>query len=334
MKTTGDGAALRSLGEHRLRDLAAAEQVFQVGDGVFPPLRSVDAVPTNLPTVRTELIGRADDVTALMELVERERLVTLTGVGGVGKTRLALGIAAAIAVVFADGCWMVELAPVAGGDEVLKTVAAAIRAPTTTTDALVDYLADRRVLIVLDNCEHVLDAVADLVDAVLADCADVHVLVTSREPLGLDGEQVRRVQSLTLPQPDAAAAEAETAGAVRLFAERATAVRDGFSIDAGNVAAVVEICRQLDGIPLAIELAAARVRWRPRRSPAVSTNGSGCSRADLAARRNAIGPCSRRCRGRTISSLTTRRSCCRRGSGASSMSRGRSSCLLCANAGP
>jgi predicted ATPase len=256
----GDGVARRSLGEHRLRDLAAAEQVFQVGDGVFPPLRSVDAVPTNLPTVRTELIGRTDDVTALTELVERERLVTLTGVGGVGKTRLALGVAAAIAAGFADGCWLVELSPVADGQEVLKTVAAAIGAPTTTADALVAYLAERRVLIVLDNCEHLLDAAADLVDAVLAECADVHVLVTSREPLGLDGEQVRRVQSLELPDAQAAPADAEAAAAVRLFTERAASVRAGFVVDAANVAAVVEICRHLDGIPLAIELAAARVR--------------------------------------------------------------------------
>jgi predicted ATPase/class 3 adenylate cyclase len=255
----GDVASLRSLGEHRLRDLGAAELVFQVGDGVFPPLRSVDAVPTNLPTVRTELIGRTDDVTPLMELVERERLVTLTGVGGVGKTRLALGVAAALAAGFSDGCWLVELAPVADGDEVLKTVAAAIRAPTTTAEALVDYLADRRVLIVLDNCEHVLDAAADLVDAIAVAAADVHVLVTSREPLGLDGEQVRRVQSLALPTAGAAPAEAEATAAVRLFAERAASVSAGFTIDAGNVAAVVEICRHLDGIPLAIELAAARV---------------------------------------------------------------------------
>jgi len=229
---------------------------------MFPPLRSVDAVPTNLPTVRTELIGRTDDVTALMELVERERLITLTGVGGVGETRLALGVAAALAAGFPDGCWLVELSPVADGEEVLKTVAAAIRAPTMTADALVAYLAERRVLIVLDNCEHVLDAAADLVDAIAAAAADVHVLVTSREPLGLDGEQVRRVQSLALPAPEAASFEAEAAAAaaVRLFAERAAAVSAGFSIDTGNVAAVVEICRHLDGIPLAIELAAARVR--------------------------------------------------------------------------
>ena len=256
----GDIASLRSLGEHRLRDLGAAEQVFQVGDGVFPPLRSVDAVPTNLPTVRTELIGRTDDVTALMELVERERLVTLTGVGGVGKTRLALGVAAALAAGFSDGCWLVELSPVADGEEVLKTVASAIRAPTTTADTLVAYLAERRVLIVLDNCEHLLDAAADLVDAMLADCADVHVLVTSREPLGLDGEQVRRVQSLALPDARATPGDAGAVAAVRLFAERAASVRAGFTIDSDNVEAVVEICRHLDGIPLAIELAAALVR--------------------------------------------------------------------------
>jgi predicted ATPase/class 3 adenylate cyclase len=251
---------LRSLGEHRLRDLAAAEQVFQVGDGSFPALRSVDAVPTNLPTVRTELIGRTDDVAALMQLVERERLVTLTGVGGVGKTRLALGVAAAVATGFADGCWFVELSPVADGEEVVKAVAAAMRAPTTTADALVAYLSDRRVLVVLDNCEHVLDAAADLVDAILVDAADVHFVVTSREPLGLDGEQVRRVQSLAVPDAAADPNKAEAAAAVRLFAERAAAVSDGFVVDTDNVAAVVEICRQLDGIALAIELAAARVR--------------------------------------------------------------------------
>ena len=254
------GVGLRSLGEHRLRDLAAAVEVFQVGDGSFPPLRSVDAVPTNLPIVRTELIGRSHEVEGLRALVERERLVTLTGVGGVGKTRLALGAAGAAAAEFADGCWLVELAPLVDGDEVVRAVSAAVQAPTSTADALAAYLADRRMLLVLDNCEHVLDAVADLVDAVLEHAAEVHVLVTSREPLGLDGEQVRRVQSLELPPADASAGEASVAPAVRLFVERAAAVQNGFVVDAGNVAPVVDICRRLDGIPLAIELAAARVR--------------------------------------------------------------------------
>jgi predicted ATPase/class 3 adenylate cyclase len=259
----GPDTSLRSLGEHRLRDLAAAEQVLQVGDGMFPSLRSVDAVPTNLPTVRTELIGRTDDVMALSDLVMRERLVTLTGVGGVGKTRLALAVAAAVAPEFDDGCWLVELAPVSGGDEVVKVVASALRSPTIGTDALADYLAERHVFVVLDNCEHVLDAAADLVDLVLASAADVHVLVTSREPLGLDGEQVRRVQSLQVPEAETPPGEVRAAAAVRLFAERAAAVAGGFIIDDGNVAAVVEICRHLDGIPLAIELAAARVRSMP-----------------------------------------------------------------------
>ena len=253
---------LVDLGEHRLRDLSRPERVFQVGEGVFPPLRSVDAVPTNLPTVRTELIGRTDDVTTLMALVEGQRCVTLTGVGGVGKTRLALGVAAALAAGFADGCWLVELAPVTGGDEVVKVVAAAMRSPVTDIDALATYLSERRVLIVLDNCEHVLDAVAELVDTITA-APDVHVLVTSREPLGLEGEQVRRVQSLDVPDLQAPVDEARSVAAVRLFTERAAAASGGFTLDADNVAPVVEICRHLDGIPLAIELAAARVRAMP-----------------------------------------------------------------------
>ena len=263
----GQSVELADLGEHRLRDLGHAERIFQLVhpalERAFPPLLSVDAVPTNLPTMRTELIGRTDDVDALSELVARERLVTLTGVGGVGKTRLALGVAAAVAAEFADGCWLVELAPVSGGDEVAKVVAGAMRSPTTDLDSLAAYLAERRVLIVLDNCEHVLDAAADLVDAVLESAADVHVLVTSREPLGLDGEQVRRVQSLAVPGEHADPNTARSAAAVQLFTERAAAVANGFAIDAGNVAAVVEICRHLDGIPLAIELAAARVRAMP-----------------------------------------------------------------------
>jgi hypothetical protein len=125
-----------------------------VGVGVFPPLRSLDAVPTNLPIVRTELTGRTNDVAALADLVERKRLVTLTGVGGVGKTRLALAVAASVGSGFADGCWLVGLATVSGGSEVAKAVSIAMRSPTV--DALVAYLVDRRMLIVLDNCEHVL----------------------------------------------------------------------------------------------------------------------------------------------------------------------------------
>ncbi len=138
---------LRSLGEHRLRDLASAQQVFQVGDGSFPPLRSVDVVPTNLPTMRTELIGRTDEVANFTALLEHERLLTLTGVGGVGKTRLALGVAAAVAPHYSDGCWLVDLAPVADGAEVPKALAAAIGAPVSDNQGLIDYMSERHMLL-------------------------------------------------------------------------------------------------------------------------------------------------------------------------------------------
>lgn len=255
----GDGFALQSLGEHRLRDLAAAETVFQVGHEDHPPLRSVDAVPTNLPTMRTELIGRSDEVAALSEVARRERIVTLTGTGGVGKTRLALAVAASVSSAFPDGCWLVELAPVVDGADVAPAVAAAIRAPVTTTSELAQYLTDRRALIVLDNCEHVLDDAADLVDEVLMSADDVHVVATSREPLGVEGESVRRIRSLAMPEESANVDEARAVAAVRLFADRASAASDRFTLDEANVDAVVEICRHLDGIPLAIELAASRV---------------------------------------------------------------------------
>jgi predicted ATPase/class 3 adenylate cyclase len=259
----GDKVPLVDLGEHRLRDLSAPQRVFQLGERRFPPLRSVDAIPTNLPTMRNEMIGRSDDVAALAAVAGRERLVTLTGAGGVGKTRLALAIAAAVAPSFPDGCWLVELAAVGDGGEVAPAVASAIRAPVTGLDALVRYLSDRRALIVLDNCEHVLDAASELGDALLAAGPDVHVLATSREPLGVDGEIVRRVQSLGLPPSGASVVEAGASAAVRLFVERAAAARQGFALHASNVGPIVDICRHLDGIPLAIELAAARVGALP-----------------------------------------------------------------------
>ena len=254
---------LRSLGEHRLRDLAAAQQVFQVGDRSFPPLRSVDVVPTNLPTMRTELIGRTNDVTNLTALLKHERLLTLTGVGGVGKTRLALGVAAAVAPNYADGCWLVDLAPVADGAEVPKALAAAIGAPVSDNQGLIDYVSERHMLLVLDNCEHVIGDVSDLIDAVLAEARETDVLATSREPLGLDGEVVRRVSSLAVPKSESNVEDALAAPSVRLFVERAAAVAESFTLDDGTVGPVIEICRHLDGIPLAIELAAARIRSMP-----------------------------------------------------------------------
>jgi predicted ATPase/class 3 adenylate cyclase len=256
-----DPAGLRSLGPHRLRDLGAPEPVFQVGGGVFPALRSVDVVPGNLPTQVTELVGRMDDVARLAPLVGPERLLTLTGAGGIGKTRLALAVAAAVAPRFADGCWFVELAPATSGTDVGRAVAAAMGSPATELAALSGYIADRQALIVLDNCEHVLADAARVAQALVTAGPDAVIVATSREPLGVAGEVVRGVASLATPDDaDASAAEAMGTSAVRLFATRALAATEQFVLDDANVGAVVEICRRLDGVPLAIELAAARVR--------------------------------------------------------------------------
>ncbi len=251
---------LTDLGEHRLRDLSGSQRVVQVGSGVFPPLRSIDMFPTNLPVMWTELIGRDSDIAELSDLLDRHRLVTLTGTGGVGKTRLALAVAADAGPRFPDGCWLVELAAVADPAEVARAVALAVGAPVTDMRGLARYLGERRMLMVLDNCEHLLDAGAALVETVLGAGPEPVVLATSREQLGITGEVAYRVRSLTVPDPNAELAEAGSADAVRLFVERASAGSGGFVLDAGNAGSVIEICRHLDGIPLAIELAAARVR--------------------------------------------------------------------------
>jgi predicted ATPase len=256
----GSTTTLLDLGEHRLRDLSAPERVFQVGDGVFPPLRSVDMVPTNLPTLATELVGREVEMTEVLSLLAAHRVVTVTGVGGIGKTSLSLAAAAALAPKFADGCWFVELASHRNGDQVPRAVATAMGAAATDLGELARYLAGRQALIVLDNCEHLLDDATALVRPVLAAAPEVRILATSREPLGVVGEAVHRVRSLTLPEPEADVATAERASAVQLFVERAAEASGGFVLDAAAVGPVVEICRRLDGIPLAIELAAARTR--------------------------------------------------------------------------
>ncbi len=254
---------LRDLGEHRLRDLSRAERVWQIGAGEFPALRSLSATPSNLPTVSTELVGRGDDVEELSRLVRGDRVVTLTGTGGVGKTRLSLAVAAAVAPEFFDGVWFVELAPVADAAGIERAVASALGVGATTDigrAGLVNYLRGRRLVLVLDNCEHVLDDAADFVTAVIGAAPEAHVVTTSREPLGVDGEVVRRVRSLGVPGDAEDSAAVDASDAVRMFVERASAASGDFVLNAGNRAAVVEICRKLDGIPLALELAAARVR--------------------------------------------------------------------------
>ena len=259
------------LGEHRLKDLSRPERVFQLdieGMGVeFPPLRSLnDGIREhNLPVLLSSFVGRETEVIEVRKLVQASRLVTLTGAGGSGKTRLALQVAAESLDDFAESVWLVELASLADPALVTSTVASALgvreepgRPPLET---LVNALSDRHLLVVLDNCEHLRVPSALLADALLRSCPGLCVLATSREPLGVTGEHVYRVPPLSLPDsgPILLAGQAESFDAVKLFVERAAAHNSTFHLGLDNAAGVVSLCRELDGMPLAIELAAARV---------------------------------------------------------------------------
>ena len=256
---------LVDLGEHRLRDLDLPLRVFQVGGGAFSQLRSLDAYPGNLPLQLSSFVGRDADLMRTAAALTESRILTLTGVGGVGKTRLALQVAAEVLPRFADGAWLCELAAAAVPEAVVEVVAAALgvtqRQGQTLQASLAEFLQAKRLLLVLDNCEHLLDAVAHLVDEVVHGCPGVSVLATSREGLGVAGERIMAVPSLGLPSADVSDAEGSVeADAVRLFADRAADAEAGFMITDHNREHVVRLCRRLDGIPLAIELAAARVR--------------------------------------------------------------------------
>jgi predicted ATPase/class 3 adenylate cyclase len=257
------GVELLDLGEHRLRDLAAPMRVFQVGPGEFEALRSLDAFPSNLPAQPGTFVGRTTELAEVVEALERSHVVTLTGVGGVGKTRLALQAAAELLPRFRDGAWLVELAPVVDPDALVEVVARALDVPERQGQplaaSLTDFLRAKRLLMVLDNCEHLLDAVALFVGGVLAACPEVSLVATSREGLRVRGERIVVVPSLGLPPGEDADAVAE-ADAVRLFVERAVEAKGRFELSSTNAAAVARLVRRLDGIPLALELAAARVR--------------------------------------------------------------------------
>jgi predicted ATPase/class 3 adenylate cyclase len=262
-----DDVRLNDLGEHRLRDLSRAERVFEItAPGLaddFAPLRSLDAYATNLPIQLSSFVGRQADLIAVQKALTQSRVVTLTGVGGSGKTRLSIQAAAELLPEFPDGAWLCELAAAPDADVLAQIVAAALgvsqRPGTTLEGSILGFLRNRTLLLALDNCEHLLDATGRLVEAVLHGCPDVRILTTSREGLAVDGERVLPLRSLPIPAPTADILDIAASDAVRLFAERAEAARPGFTVDATNAPAVAEICRRLDGMPLAIELAAARV---------------------------------------------------------------------------
>ncbi|HEX2194519.1 MAG TPA: adenylate/guanylate cyclase domain-containing protein, partial [Candidatus Limnocylindria bacterium] len=262
------GTSLREMGEHRLKDLSRAEHLSMlVIDGLpstFPPLRTLDVVPNNLPTQLTTFLGRERELAAAGELLRNARLLTLTGPGGTGKTRLSLQLAAEATDAFPDGVYWVPLGTITDPALVTPTMAQVLGLPDPrgrVIEQLAEHLADKRVLFVLDNFEQVLDA-ATSIGELLQRLPRLTVLVTSRSPLRIYGEREFPVPPLAVPDP-AQLPSLESLGqyaSVALFIERAMAVQPSFAVDASNAPALAEICARLDGLPLAIELAAARVR--------------------------------------------------------------------------
>ncbi len=261
--------SLRDLGERRLKDLIRPEHIYQLDiPGLpvdFPPLKTLDLYRHNLPMQLTSFIGREREINELKKLIAKTRLLTLTGVGGTGKTRLALQVSADVVEDFEDGVWLVELAPLSDSALVPQAVASmlGLQEPMgrAVLDILKDYLLRKNLLLVLDNCEHLIEACAQLADALLHVAPHLNILATSREALGIAGESTYHVRSLSLPDtPQPSPDILSQYDAVSLFIDRAVAVQPNFQVTNENAPSVAQVCTRLDGIPLAIELATARVK--------------------------------------------------------------------------
>ncbi|MEX1286935.1 MAG: adenylate/guanylate cyclase domain-containing protein, partial [Acidimicrobiia bacterium] len=256
-------AALRDLGRHHLKDLAEPEQVFELRhpglEEIARPLRTSGGPRHNLPEPLTSFVGRRQELDDIGEALDRHRLVLLTGVGGTGKTRLAVEAGRLAAEGRPDGVWLVELAPVTDPDQVMAAIGSiwGLRPGEATSieEVVVDHLADRDLLLIVDNCEHVLGGAAAAIRRIIEAAGEVTILATSRESLGVPGEVNLHVSSLAIDPDDPAHSDA-----VLLFTDRAGAVRPGFDPTGPELEAVVRICRRIDGIPLGLELAAARLR--------------------------------------------------------------------------
>ena len=267
------GMELRDMGEWRLKDLSRLEHIYQLLapdlPTEFPPLRALDAFRTNLPAQLTSFVGREKEIVAIKKLIAANRLVTLTGPGGTGKTRLSLRVAADLLDIFSNGVWFVELAPLADPALVTQTVMTALglreEAGHPPLDILTDYLRNKTALLILDNCEHLVEASAQLAETLLQACPNLRLLVSSRESLGISGEMPYRVPSLAIPNTHQAqsAESILQSEAALLFIERARAVAPAFTVTDENATAIAQVCARLDGIPLAIELAAARCGCPP-----------------------------------------------------------------------
>jgi predicted ATPase/class 3 adenylate cyclase len=265
-----EGVTLRDMGERRLKDLIFPEHIFQlVIPGLpdeFPPLKTLDAYRHNLPAQMTSFIGREKDIAEVRSALVEHRLVTLTGSGGTGKTRLSLQVAAEMLEQFQEGVWFVELSPLTDPGLVPQTVLATLgiseQEGKEIAQTLVDSLRDRKLLLIFDNCEHLIQASAVLADTLLTNLPGLTILATSREALGVEGELAWHVPSLSLPDVKKLPAieQLPQYEAIRLFIERAALAQPRFNVTEDNASAIAQICFHLDGIPLAIELAAARVK--------------------------------------------------------------------------
>ena len=260
--------SLRDMGEHKLKDVPQPVRIFQVVgldlQSEFPALRTLDVFPNNLPTQLTSFVGREKEILESMQMLKQSRLITFTGSGGTGKSRLSLQVASSILEQFIDGVWFIELAPISEPALVPNTVANVLRLRIEDSrplmDVVVDWLHDKGALLILDNCEHLIDACAQFAITILRRCRDVRILASSREALGIAGEITYRVPSLPTPNEPLNINQLETFDSVKLFIQRATLTLPTFQLTDDNASFVAQICSRLDGIPLAIELAAARVR--------------------------------------------------------------------------
>ena len=270
--TLPSACSLVSMGEHRLRDLARPETIYQLQHPAlpssFPPLKSLNApdLPNNLPQMLTSFIGMEKAITEVKGLLEKTRLLTLLGMGGCGKTRLSLQVSAEVMENYPDGVWLVELGPLLDGALVAQSVAQVLgikeQMGTPLEQTVAAFLKAKHILLLLDNCEHLLAACAQFASALMRACPYVSLLATSREPLGISGERIFRVPSLSMPDRKQAVAleELPRYEAVHLFIERAALVKADFQVTTLNASPLIELCHHVDGIPLAIELAAARIR--------------------------------------------------------------------------
>jgi predicted ATPase len=268
-----DGMELREMGERRLKDIVRPEPIYQVASpdllSEFPPLTTLEASRHNLPAQLTSFIGREREIAEARKLFSSTRLLTFIGPGGTGKTRLCLQVAAEQIPEFKDGVWLIELAQLADPTYILSAIASTFNIRelqgAQLIDTVTDYLRGKQLLLILDNCEHLIEMCARLSDHFLHACPKLKMITSSREALGIDGETVYRVPSLSLPQDLAAGDGGISNGlmnyeATRLFSERARKANSQFTLTKENARAVTQICKRLDGIPLAIELAAARVK--------------------------------------------------------------------------